>query len=205
MVRSLLPELAPKGLRIVELQKGDLPSVPTILERLAPLPYSFLLFIDDLTFEESEAEEMRAGKAALDGSLRVAAPNVTVVATSNRRFPVGSRLTDGTQERLAFAYRFGLVLAFPVTSRDQFRAIVRSLAAAAGLLASVDDAALDAAALTWALGQDGNSNGLSGRTARQFVEYVAAERALYGDDAEMTGSAGNVNAGAVPANSEWVN
>lgn len=205
MVRSLLPELAPRGLRIIELQKADLCSIPTILERLAPLPFCFILFIDDLTFEESEAEEMRAGKAALDGSMRVAAPNVTVVATSNRRFPVGSRLTDGTQERLAFAYRFGLVLAFPVTNRDQFKAIVRALGVGAGLLDTTDDDALDAAALTWALGQDGNSNGMSGRTARQFVEYVAAERALYGDAAEMSGSAGNVNAGAVPANSEWVN
>lgn len=205
MVRSLLPELAPKGLRIIELQKADLSNIPTILERLAPLPFSFLLFIDDLTFEESEAEEMRAGKAALDGSMRVAAPNVTVVATSNRRYPVGNRLTDGTQERLAFAYRFGLALAFPVTNRDQYRSIVRALGVAAGLLASDDDESLDTAALTWALGQDGNSNGMSGRTARQFVEYVAAERALYGDAAEMSGSAGNVNAGAVPANSEWVN
>lgn len=205
MVRSLLPELAPRGLRIIELQKGDLPTIPTILARLAPLPYSFLLFIDDLTFEESEAEAMRAGKAALDGSLRVGAPNVTVVATSNRRFPVGSRLTDATSEKLAFAYRFGLVLAFPVTGRDQYRAIVRALGVAAGVLASPADDALDAAALTWALGQDGNSNGMSGRTARQFIEYVAAERALYGEGAEMSGSAGNINAGAVPANSEWVN
>lgn len=174
MVRSLLPEVAPKGLRIVELQKGSLHSVPTILYRLAPLPWIFSLFIDDLTYQVSEAEEMRAGKAALDGSLRVAAPNVTVVATSNRRFPYASRLTDGTQERLAFAHRFGLVLAVPVTSRDQFRAIVRSFAASAGLLASADDATLDAAALAWALGQDGNSNGLCGRTARQLLEYVAA-------------------------------
>ena len=76
---------------------------------------------------------MRKGKAALEGSLRVSASNVIVYATSNRRYPVGSKYTDATEEKLAFSYRFGITLSFPRTSREAYIAIVRRLASEAGI------------------------------------------------------------------------
>ncbi|KAA8499328.1 hypothetical protein FVE85_6913 [Porphyridium purpureum] len=204
-VRSLLKQYGHRGLRLVELSKDELVFVPSIINELCKLPQKFILFIDDLSFDEGELDSWRAGKTALEGSLMKNAQNVAVYVTSNRRNPVGNPLTDGNNEKMAFSYRFGLTLGFPVTTRDQFLSIVLSLGESAGLIPHAPPAPRPAShrepkeagdrtesesddpavilreafctrALSWALGSDGN--GLSGRTARQFVEFTSSQAQL---------------------------
>jgi predicted AAA+ superfamily ATPase len=201
-VMSLLKEFGPRGLRIIEVTKETLGTLPDIFDAISGLRQNFIIFIDDLTFEESESETMRIAKAALEGSLRLNPTNVFVLCTSNRRFPVGSQLTDATEEKLAFSYRFGIILAFPRTSRADYLRIVHALAEERNIV--MGETEMDDLALKWALGQDGNANSLSGRTARQFVDYVASAQALYGGGAEdLLKWSGNKNATAIPANSRW--
>lgn len=161
--------------------------------------------MDDLSFSESESEEMRLAKAALEGSLRKYPSNVFVVVTSNRRYPVGSRQTDATEEKMAFTMRFGVVLAFPRMSRATYLSVVHKLCEDRGIVMAKDE--VDELALAWALGQDGNSsNSLSGRTARQFTDHVCSAQALSaitGEEAEYLASKGNSNATSVAANSMW--
>ena len=204
MVLSFLKSHGASGLRLVEIGKEDMVQLPEIIDTISRQKQKFVLFIDDLTFEEYESEAMRAGKAALEGSLRVSSKNTAVFVTSNRRYPVGSHLTDGTLEKLAFSHRFGIVLSFPATTRSSYLKIVKHLANQAGIV--MDPQRLDAAAIQWALGNDGNSHGISGRTARQFIDFVHSEQRLRGTDdplADYMISSGNKNAGAVPANLDW--
>jgi predicted AAA+ superfamily ATPase len=201
-VMSLLREFGPRGLRIIEVTKETLGTLPDIFDAISGLRQHFIIFIDDLTFEESESETMRIAKAALEGSLKLNPTNVFVLCTSNRRFPVGSQLTDATEEKLAFSYRFGIILAFPRTSRADYLRIVHALAEERNIV--MGETEMDDFALQWALGHDGNANSLSGRTARQFVDYVASAQALYGAGAEdMLKWSGNKNINAIPANSLW--
>lgn len=204
MVLSFLKSHGEHGLRLLEIGKGDMVQLPQIVDIISQMKQKFVLFIDDLTFEEYESEAMRAGKAALEGSLRVHSKNTAVFVTSNRRYPVGSQLTDGTLEKLAFSHRFGIVLAFPATTRTAYLKIVKHLAAQAKI--EMEEKKLEGCAIQWALGQDGNSHGMNGRTARQFVDFVHSEQSLNGGDdplADYMMSAGNKNAGAVPANLDW--
>jgi uncharacterized protein len=203
-VMALLKEFGPRGLRVIEVTKETLASLPQIFQEISSSPWSFVIFIDDLSFDDNENEVMRMAKAALEGSLRVNPPNVFVLCTSNRRFPVGNRLTDATGEKLAFSQRFGIVLSFPATSRAQYLKIVRALADERGIV--MEEQLLDELALVWALGQDGAGNSLSGRTARQFADHVSSVQALKGTSigpADIFPSTGNRNAMNVPANSDW--
>jgi uncharacterized protein len=201
---ALLQEFGPRGLRVVEITKESLTSLPQLLEQIASSPWSYICFLDDVSFDDSENEVMRMAKAALEGSLRLNPPNVFVLCTSNRRFPVGSRLTDATGEKLAFSQRFGIILAFPTTTREQYRSIVNALALDKGIV--MEPEVLYELALVWALGQDGAGNSMSGRTARQFVDHVSSVQALKGTSigpADIFPSTGNINAMSIPANSDW--
>lgn len=105
-VMSLLKQFGARGLRIIEVTKETLATLPDLFEVISKLRQKFIVFVDDLTFEEHESEQMRLAKAALEGSLRMNPTNVFVLCTSNRRFPVGSRLTDASEEKLAFSFRY---------------------------------------------------------------------------------------------------
>lgn len=149
---------------------------------------------------------MRAAKAALEGSLRKYPSNIMVLITSNRRYPVGSRSTDATEEKMAFTNRFGVILAFPRMSRKMYLAVVHKLCESRAIVMPENE--LEELALTWALGQDGNSSqSLSGRTARQFADHVASVQSLAVKNGVEVGtylaSSGNLAAGAIPANSLW--
>ena len=182
-VKALLPAYGSLGLRLVELPKRYLSDYQEILKILAPRPQKFIIFIDDLSFEEDEVEYKEL-KGLLEGSLQVRPANVLVYATSNRRHlvkesfadrtfnPAGGevRLQDTVQEKLSLAERFGLTVIFPSPDQEQYLAIVSELARQAGL--EMEPAELRRRALQWALYQ----NGTSGRTARQFVDYLRGEQ-----------------------------
>lgn len=182
-VKALLHAYGSRGLRLIELPKKYLGDYQELLKILTPRPQKFIIFIDDLSFEEDEVEYKEL-KGLLEGSLQVRPANVLVYATSNRRHlvkeffadrasnPAGGevRLQDTVQEKLSLAERFGLTVIFPSPDQEQYLAIVSELARKAGL--AMEPAELRRRALQWALYQ----NGTSGRTARQFVDYLRGER-----------------------------
>jgi predicted AAA+ superfamily ATPase len=95
-VRGLLARFASQGLRIVEVHKNDLLELPDVLAVLRAARQRFLLFCDDLSFDEGEAQ-YRELKAALEGSLAAPAENICIVATSNRRHLIQERVADNAQ------------------------------------------------------------------------------------------------------------
>ena len=175
-VKALLPLFADRGLRLVELGRRDLADLPELAERLTDAPQRFIVFVDDLSFEEDDTSYKDA-KSALQGGIRARPANVCVYATSNRRHLVRERLSerdpddprggDAVQEKLSLADRFGLTVVFAAPDQELYLRIVRHLAQTRGV--TLDPNTLDAEALRWAMWH----NGRSGRTARQFVDTLA--------------------------------
>ncbi len=185
-VRGLLTRYGPRGLRLVEMHKGDLADLPDVLALLRGVSHPFLLFFDDLAFGEGEGG-YRELKAALEGSIEAPPPNVRIVATSNRRHllperrseQAEARVVDGElrlgeslEEKLALADRFGLVLSFFGFDQPTYLEIVEHYAKQAQVALPPDE--LRAEALRWAL----DHSSRSGRTARQFVDDLAGRLAL---------------------------
>jgi predicted AAA+ superfamily ATPase len=186
-VRGLLDRFGAEGLRLVEVQKEDLLRLPTVLAALRAAPFRFLIFADDLSFDEGETH-FRELKAALEGSLAAPPENVRIVATSNRRHLIPERRSENAavrvdedgevrvgeslEEKLALADRFGLVLGFHGFDQPTYLRIVDHWIRDAGL--SVSEEAVRADALRWALDRSSRS----GRTARQFVDDLAGRLGL---------------------------
>jgi predicted AAA+ superfamily ATPase len=173
---------ASRGLRLIEVAKSDLKDLPEIVEQLRNVPQKFIIFVDDLSFEEDD-DAFKALKVVLEGSVTARSQNVVVYATSNRRHLVreffGDRprpsdsdevhAWDTLQEKLSFSDRFGLTLTFEPANQDTYLQIVRHLATQAGISLPQED--LDYRALQWAT----RHNGRSGRTARQFIDFLKAD------------------------------
>jgi uncharacterized protein len=181
VVKALANEYGDRGLRLIEVSKADLRDLPVIVEQVRSVPHSFILFVDDLSFEADD-EAFKALKVVLEGGLTARPRNVVVYATSNRRHLVREfhsdrpRLDaeevhawDTVQEKLSFSDRFGLTLTFEPADQTTYLHIVRHLVKEAAI--AIDDAELEFRALQWATRQ----NGRSGRTARQFVDFLQAD------------------------------
>ncbi len=181
-VRSLLPRYGERGLRLVELSGDALQTLPEVVQQLRALPQRFVLYVDDLSFENDD-RRYHPLKTLLEGSLTARPANVVLYATSNRRHLLRERLSERPQpgedddvhawdthnERLALADRFGLTLTFPSASQRRYLDIVEALAAREGIAApDLSERAVRFA--DW-------GNGYSGRTARQFIDAVVQERA----------------------------
>jgi uncharacterized protein len=183
-VKAILNEYAHEGLRLVEVTKEDLAELPRVLEILRGRGPRFVLFVDDLSFEEHEVE-YKALKALLEGSVEEPPGNVRLYATSNRRNLIRENFSDRgdgsagddvhardtMQEKLSLAARFGLRLTFPSPDQARYLQIVAGLAGERGLEVPAED--LRERALLW----DRWHAGRSGRTARQFVDELEAELA----------------------------
>ena len=178
-VKAVLNEYATVGLRLVELAKEDLEELPALLEALRGRGPCFILFIDDLSFEEHEVE-YKALKALLEGSIEEPPRNVRLYATSNRRNLIRERFSDREegddvherdtmQEKLSLVARFGLRLTFPSPDQRRYLEIVSGLARERGV--KIPTGELEERALLW----DRWHAGRSGRTARQFVDELEAE------------------------------
>jgi predicted AAA+ superfamily ATPase len=184
LVKALVNEYGPQGLRLVEVPKPALQALPHIVDRLRAAPQKFIIFVDDLSFEEDD-DAFKSLKVVLEGSVTARPQNVVVYATSNRRHLVREYFSDRprpsdqdevqswdtVQEKLSFSDRFGLTLTFEPADQPTYLAIVRHLAHQAQL--AIDDDDLRARALQWAT----RHNGRSGRTARQFIDWLTAELA----------------------------
>lgn len=174
LVKGLLKPFAGQGLRMVELKRWDLMSLPAITALLRNQPYRFILFCDDLSFDEGEGD-FRALKTLLDGDIEERPANVLIYATSNRRHLMPERMDDNTGggeihpeeaagEKLALSDRFGLSLGFYCLDQDEYLAVVRSYAQQRRL--DLDDEELRDKALKWS----GLTARRSGRSARQFID-----------------------------------
>lgn len=184
LVKAIGNTYRDRGLRLLEVTKSQLYDLPKIAEILRDLPQKFVIFVDDLSFEEDD-EAFKALKVVLEGSVTARSPNLVVYATSNRRHLVREffeerprpsaaeevHAWDTVQEKLSFSDRFGLTLTFEPAGQETYLEIVRHLAGQLRLDISLET--LDARALQWAT----RHNGRSGRTARQFIDTLRAPSA----------------------------
>jgi predicted AAA+ superfamily ATPase len=175
-VRALLnePDFIRRGLRMVELRHDQFAEIPALLKELRERNYRFILFMDDLSFEEFETGYKHL-KALIEGGLERKPDNVTVYATSNRRNIVREVWSeraesfddvhgwDTMQEKHSLADRFGLSIWYPSVAKDDYLSIVQIVAEEMGLV--MDPSEMETLAMRWEL----ERGGFTGRTARQFV------------------------------------
>lgn len=187
LVKGLLNQYSQRGLRLIEVSKSELKDLAIIVERLRNVPQKFIIFVDDLSFEEDD-DAFKALKVVLEGSVTARSQNVVVYATSNRRHLIREffedrprpregeevHAWDTVQEKLSFSDRFGLTLTFEPANQDTYLKIVRHLALQAKITLTEED--LDYRALQWAT----RHNGRSGRTARQFIDFIQADLTVSG-------------------------
>ena len=183
LVKAILNEYAPQGLRLIEVDKGELVDLPDIIDLLAERHERFILFCDDLSFETGETA-YKALKSVLDGSVAAAPENVLIYATSNRRHlmpeyfsenleshRVGDEIHPGeaTEEKISLSERFGLWISFYPFDQDAYLAIAALWMRRYGA-SDAEIAAAEREALNWALGRGSRS----GRVAWQFAKDWAA-------------------------------
>jgi len=183
LIRACLHAYAAQGLRLIEVDKADLTDLPDIVETVSERPEKFIIFCDDLSFEDGEAG-YKALKSILDGSVAATTPNVLIYATSNRRHLLPEYMQDNlsythtddgevhpgevVEEKISLSERFGLWVSFYPFSQNEYLTIV------AQWLSSfdVDLKAIESAkpeALVWALERGSRS----GRVAYQFARDYA--------------------------------
>ena len=184
LVKALLNEFADEGLRLVEVEKTDLVDLIDIIDLLAPRPEKFIIFCDDISFEEGETG-YKALKSVLDGAISAVPDNILIYATSNRRHlmpeyhsenlatqRVGDEIHPGEaiEEKVSLSERFGLWISFYPLSQDEYWAICQYWLAHFGLKKPTRSAAR-ASALQWALMRGSRS----GRVAWQFAKDYAGQ------------------------------
>jgi predicted AAA+ superfamily ATPase len=186
LIKACLHQYAPQGLRLIEVDKADLTDLPDIVDVCSGRPEKFIVYCDDLSFEEGEAG-YTALQSILDGSGAAATPNVLVYATSNRRHLLPEQMKDNlsyttsadgeihpgevVEEKISLSERFGLWVSFYPFSQEEYLAIVAQWLSALG----VSQATIEAArpeALVWALERGSRS----GRVAYQFARDFAGRQ-----------------------------
>ena len=186
LIKACLHAFAPQGLRLIEVDKADLADLPDIVEVVAGRPERFVVFCDDLSFEEGESG-YKALKSILDGSVAAASPNVLIYATSNRRHLLPEYMKDNlgatpsesgeihpgevVEEKVSLSERFGLWVSFYPFSQDEYLSIVAQWLGALGADAATIEAARPEA-LIWALERGSRS----GRVAYQFARDYMGRR-----------------------------
>lgn len=188
LIKACLNEFSARGLRLIEVDKADLVDLPDIVALVGERPERFIVYCDDLSFDEGEAG-YKALKSILDGSVSAASDNVLIVATSNRRHLLPEyhheNLTykhtddgevhpgEAVEEKISLSERFGLWISFYPFSQNEYLAIVAQWLRHFGL----DDAVIEAArqeSLVWALERGSRS----GRVAYQFARDFAGRRGV---------------------------
>jgi predicted AAA+ superfamily ATPase len=196
LIRAILNRYAAEGLRIVQVDKTDLIHLPDIVDTIKRLPYRFIIFSDDVSFEVGESS-YKMLKSALDGAVYAPPENVLIYVTSNRRHLLPEFETDNRgamlinnemhhgeaiEEKISLSGRFGLWIGFHPFSQKQYVSVsrqwVEKLFARQGSSFTWDDEA-EAAAIQW--GYDKGDN--SGRIAYQFACRWVGARMLQRQDA----------------------
>ena len=185
LIKACLNEYSSRGLRLIEVDKADLTDLPDIVDVVSGLAEKFIIFCDDLSFEEGEPG-YKALKSILDGSIAAATPNVLIYATSNRRHLLPEYMKENltythtedgevhpgevVEEKISLSERFGLWVSFYPFSQDEYLTIVAQWLSSF----NVNKAAIEAArpvSLVWALERGSRS----GRVAYQFARDYAGK------------------------------
>lgn len=190
-VKALINDYYDSGLRMIELYKHQFKELPALIAKIKNRNYRFILFIDDLSFEEHEVE-YKFLKSVIEGGVETKPENILIYATSNRRHIIREvwndradmehsedvHRSDTLEEKLSLASRFGVTINYSTPNRKQYHEIVRALAkktlgdrsgAGANADADINMEKLLAGANAWEL----RHGGLSGRTAQQYIDYLA--------------------------------
>lgn len=181
-VKALLNEYADRGLRMIEIYKHQFGLLSQVIAQVKKRNYRFMIFIDDLSFEEHEVE-YKFLKAVIEGGVETKPDNVLICATSNRRhliqetwsdrkdmeFNGDVHRSDTMEEKLSLAARFGCAINYSNPDRQQYHEIVRGIARRCEGL-DIDDETLLREANKWEI----RHGGISGRTAQQFINHLAS-------------------------------
>ena len=187
LVKACLNEYAQRGLRLIEVDKADLVDLPDIVDVVSQRPEKFIVFCDDLSFDEGEPG-YKALKSILDGSVATTSANILIYATSNRRHLLPEYMREnlnythtedgevhpgeGVEEKISLSERFGLWVSFYPFNQGEYLAIVAQWLSSFGV-AGPDIAAARPLALVWALERGSRS----GRVAYQFARDYAGTHA----------------------------
>ena len=186
LIKACLNAYQAQGLRLIEVDKADLTDLPDIIDVVADRPEKFMIFCDDLSFEDGEAG-YKALKSILDGSVAASTANVLIYATSNRRHLLPEYMKENlsythtddgevhpgeaVEEKISLSERFGLWVSFYPFSQDEYLAIVAQWLSSFGIPAARIEAARPEA-LVWALERGSRS----GRVAYQFARDFAGRQ-----------------------------
>jgi hypothetical protein len=189
-VKAVLNRFYPDGLRMIEIYKHQFVYLSEILSQIKNRNYRFIIYMDDLSFEEFETE-YKYLKAVIEGGLEVRPENVLIYATSNRRHLIRELWSDRTdmehnqdvhrsdtmQEKLSLADRFGITIGYFAPNQNEYFDIVSGIAGEYPEL-KLDEKELHNEARKWEIANGGRS----GRTARQFVDYLLGSKQSGGID-----------------------
>ncbi len=181
-VKAILNQYYDKGLRMIEVYKHQFQDLNDIISQIKNRNYKFIIYMDDLSFEEFEIE-YKYLKAVIEGGLEKKPDNILIYATSNRRHLIRETFkdkadrdeelhtNDTVQEKLSLVARFGVTIYFGKPEKKEFQEIVRQLARRNGI--GMPEEELLSEANKWEL----SHGGLSGRTAQQFIDYLLGVKA----------------------------
>ena len=176
-IKAILNKYYDQGLRMIEVYKHQFQDLNDVIAQIKNRNYKFIIYMDDLSFEEFEIE-YKYLKAVIEGGLEKKPDNVLIYATSNRRHLIRETFrdkeerdeelhtNDTVQEKLSLVARFGVTIYFGKPAKKEFQEIIRQLAKRNGI--EMDEEQLLLEANRWEL----NHGGMSGRTAQQFIDYL---------------------------------
>jgi len=179
-IKAIVNAFYPQGLRMIEIYKHQFKDLSNVIAQIKNRNYRFIIYMDDLSFEEFETE-YKFLKAVIEGGVETRPDNILIYATSNRRHLIketwndrsdvkvenGMHQSDTMEEKLSLVNRFGVTINYSKPSQKEYFHIVIALARRQGITMSDDE--LRAEANKWEL----SHGGISGRTAQQFVNYLA--------------------------------
>ncbi len=180
-IKGILNRYYEQGLRIIEIYKHQFQDLNDVIAQIKNRNYKFIIYMDDLSFEEFEIE-YKYLKAVIEGGLEKKPDNILIYATSNRRHLIRETFrdkqerdeelhtSDTVQEKLSLVYRFGVTIFFGSPDKKEFQNIVKTLADRYHV--DMPEEQLYLEANRWEL----NHGGLSGRTAQQFIDYLLGQR-----------------------------
>ena len=180
-IKAILNQYYDKGLRMIEVYKHQFQDLNDIIAQIKNRNYKFIIYMDDLSFEEFEIE-YKYLKAVIEGGLEKKPNNILIYATSNRRHLVRETFrdkqdrdeelhtNDTVQEKLSLVARFGVTIYFGKPTKKEFQQIIKVLAEKNGI--NLPEEELFLAANKWEL----SHGGLSGRTAQQFIDNLLGKK-----------------------------
>lgn len=180
-IKAIVNQYYDRGLRMIEIYKHQFKDLSNVIARIKNRNYKFIIYMDDLSFEEFEIE-YKFLKAVIEGGVETKPENILIYATSNRRHLIketwsdrsdvkmdnGMHQSDTMEEKLSLVYRFGVTISYSKPSQKEYFDIAKTLCKREGV--DWSDERIEAEANKWEL----SHGGISGRTARQFANYVAA-------------------------------